>query len=475
MPFNYDSRQQYQGIDPRIIQGASKSPFQIAGETMTTLNDSIDNRAFERDIRGVKDLGGLSMLTPTTDKQRALMASKQGIFNALAQQESRALQNQLAQGQLDMLPVTQQKMQSDMLTSQLGQQEAQRVFNIRQGATRQLEQGGTYTPDKFSLQLGKDGSVVEQGVSPTGFNALSIPQRISAERQVDPKGQSATFDLMKEKNDLMSLANTSSKRDMLKQMEDAFIQSNPNPTVDETKQFYSTALTKMQAGASTVAQDINEAEASKNYAKAQEYKAKFARDPNSPSQFDMGDMKKTEVNQFDNLSPKEQASLSDTTKSMKANQVFVSGVNKVESDYNNDNLPTSGLYDSAKQKLEEYYGTGSEQMLKNVDFKSRSGRLLGAYMKATSGLAVSDSERAFLTDLFTGGFIDDEKTILARMNSFKKSMVDENNVLAGSIFNDAPYSATKYRQYEDYKEFEKKDNKTPNKSVTVVDYSTAFR
>ena len=209
MPFNYDSRQQYQGIDPRIIKGASKSPFQIAGETMTTLNDNIDNRAFERDIRGVQDLGGLSMLTPTTDKQRALMASKQGVFDALAQQESRALQNQLAQGQLDMLPMTQQKMESDMLTSQLGQQEAQRAFDIKQDATKQLEQGGIYTPDKFSLQFGKDGRVVEQGVSPTGFNALSLAQRIQAERHLDPKGQSATFDLLQEKNDLAASANSS--------------------------------------------------------------------------------------------------------------------------------------------------------------------------------------------------------------------------------------------------------------------------
>jgi hypothetical protein len=131
MPFNYNQNFNAIQADPRIIEGASKSSFDIAGKAMTQLNDAIDNRAFERDISSVKDLQGLSGLTPTTAKQQALMASKQGIFNALAQQESRALQNQLAQGQIDMLPITQQKMQSDMITSQLGQQEAQRAFDMK--------------------------------------------------------------------------------------------------------------------------------------------------------------------------------------------------------------------------------------------------------------------------------------------------------------------------------------------------------
>ena len=51
----------------------------------------------------------------------------------------------------------------------------------------------------------------------------------------------------------------------------------------------------------------------------------------------------------------------------------------------------------------------------------------------------------------TVGWIDDEKTILARMNSFQKSMIDENNIVAGSLFDNAPYSATKYRQYKEDK------------------------
>jgi hypothetical protein len=92
MPFNYNQNFNAIQADPRIIEGASKSSFDIAGKAMTQLNDAIDNRAFERDISSVKDLQGLSGLTP---KQQALMASKQatttvygfkqGMFNALDQ------------------------------------------------------------------------------------------------------------------------------------------------------------------------------------------------------------------------------------------------------------------------------------------------------------------------------------------------------------------------------------------------------
>ena len=92
MPFNYN--QNFNAIQPAtgIIEGASKSSFDIAGKAMTQLNDAIDNRAFERDISSVKDLQGLSGLTPTTAKQQALMASKQGMFNAL---ENQTMQRQL--------------------------------------------------------------------------------------------------------------------------------------------------------------------------------------------------------------------------------------------------------------------------------------------------------------------------------------------------------------------------------------------
>jgi hypothetical protein len=54
MPFNYNQNLNAIQADPRIIEGASKSSFDIAGKAMTQLNDAIDNRAFERDISSVR-------------------------------------------------------------------------------------------------------------------------------------------------------------------------------------------------------------------------------------------------------------------------------------------------------------------------------------------------------------------------------------------------------------------------------------
>ena len=87
MPFNYTPQTpQYMALDKGVLEGASKSPFEIAGKAMTQLDEAIDNRAFERDISSVNDLQGLSGLTATTPKQQALMASKQGMFSALDKQ-----------------------------------------------------------------------------------------------------------------------------------------------------------------------------------------------------------------------------------------------------------------------------------------------------------------------------------------------------------------------------------------------------
>ena len=209
MPFNYEQNFNAIQADPRVMKGASKSPFSIAGQAMTQLNDAIDDRAFERDISSVKDLSGLSGLTARTAKQQALMQQKQGYFSALAEQDYK---NQMLGMQQELQPFQVRKMESDVITSQLAQNEANRLFGLKNEAQRKLTDGGTYNPDKFTLQFGKDSKPLQQGVSPTGFNKLSLTDRIASERQLDPKGQSATFDLMKEHNDLVS-SRSSTDRD----------------------------------------------------------------------------------------------------------------------------------------------------------------------------------------------------------------------------------------------------------------------
>ena len=93
MPFNYNPQVRYNPMSQATIKAASKSPFEIAGKAMSGLDEAIENRAFNRDIAGVKDLQGLVGLNPQSDKSRALYAAKQSGFNALNQQQIATAKN----------------------------------------------------------------------------------------------------------------------------------------------------------------------------------------------------------------------------------------------------------------------------------------------------------------------------------------------------------------------------------------------
>ena len=136
MPFNYDAQLNYMPISSDVLKQASVSPFEIAGREMSKLSDAIDNRAFEKQLGATKDLQGLSLLTPTTDKQRALLSSKLGMFNALNQQE-------MAQRTFDL----------QAANAQLAQENADRTFDFNAGKL-------AYDYDKFLEQKDFDISKI---------------------------------------------------------------------------------------------------------------------------------------------------------------------------------------------------------------------------------------------------------------------------------------------------------------------------
>ena len=434
MPFNYDAQLNYMPVDQKTLDKASATPFTIAGKAMTQLNDAIDNRAFERDISSVKDLQGLSGLTPTTDKQQALMQQKQGYFNALAQQESRALQNQLAQGQLDMLPITQQKMQSDMITSQLGQQEAQRAFDMKTKATKELSQGGTYNPDAFTLQTNKDGSVAEQGVSPTGFNALSNSERISAERQLDPKGQSATFDLMQEQNDLKASSSSlkPSKAQFavdVSQYEQVIAgggKLSPSQRVDyKVKKDYIDSE-------GDVERDIvdNGAKILTKYTGKDLFESNISSD-------DIASMR-TYNNKLDKKTDtKESNELRDSYTVLQASKRITEDLNKIKPEE-----LERGVLDWSGSKLKEWFsddvfaGLTQEQKrskLLTATTNTKVGSFLAKYIKSISGTAVAEKEYDRLATVLMGGgqgvniqtFLQSFKSFGSELNANFKN---ENNV-----------------------------------------------
>jgi len=78
---------------------------------------------------------------------------------------------------------------------------------------------------------------------------------------------------------------------------------------------------------------------------------------------------------------------------------------------------------------------------------TRTGMLLANFLRSTSGLTVSDEERKFLTSVMVGGNWHSEDELLSRITEFRNQVAYENDVIGNDIWNDAPESAIKYRQY----------------------------
>jgi len=109
MPFDFRRNIQYQPINPAMIAGAAKSPFSIAGQ-----ENAIDNRAFGRDIQGVKSLEALaSMRVPQTKEAQAMMAQKTGILGAIGAEKQQQRLFEIAEGKAErektLFDITQQE------------------------------------------------------------------------------------------------------------------------------------------------------------------------------------------------------------------------------------------------------------------------------------------------------------------------------------------------------------------------------
>jgi len=89
-------------------------------------------------------------------------------------------------------------------------------------------------------------------------------------------------------------------------------------------------------------------------------------------------------------------------------------------------------------------GAEAAQTFANVDFNTRAGMLIAAYVKEISGTAASDKERADrINDLLSGNYTD-EVYIKQSMKTFANELRAENNTMAKGIIDVLPYSVSKY-------------------------------
>ena len=199
MPFNYNPQVRYNPMSQATIKAASKSPFEIAGKAMSGLDEAIENRAFNRDIAGVKDLQGLAGLNPQSDKSRALYAAKQSGFNALNQQQDRINQQQNRE---ELLQLQKQQFEREAAGTNLANQEARRAFEMKDMAQGRLDVDSMIasgiTPTQYAQSTGLESLGVPTDGVATKMEQLSLVDRINSEKAL---GQTGTFDLLKEGND----------------------------------------------------------------------------------------------------------------------------------------------------------------------------------------------------------------------------------------------------------------------------------
>ena len=87
MPFNYDTNLRYQPVAQKTLEAASVSPFDIAGRAMTSLDDALEDRKFDKAMLGAKSLEDTIGIKTRTPEQLQKLGLKQKMFGDVADRE----------------------------------------------------------------------------------------------------------------------------------------------------------------------------------------------------------------------------------------------------------------------------------------------------------------------------------------------------------------------------------------------------
>ena len=282
--------------------------------------------------------------------------------------------------------------------------------------------------------------------------------------------------------DLIFGKTKSDRMDSYTQSATAFRKGKPNATKEEWEEFNANWATKSVAGVSEVKEQRDLKALQQNFTDSAKYKNQYLNNPSSATSSDMGVMKNIENSNYQNLKPKQQTQLDASTTDMKNRHRTVNAVNSLVNDLESGKLkgakrgPIDNIINSAKKIIgsDKLTAEQEESMNKAINRDTRTGMILANFLRATSGLTVTEEERTFLTDIMTGGNWSDEETLMTAIKGFRDQNIEENDVIAGTLFDDAGYSATKYRQYDTYDTAKAKDNVTnvPNEASKAPQVTT---
>lgn len=476
---------------PQLIQMASQSPLTALSKGMSELMNVVDERAKDKyttsaleSLKGVNNtnayLKGVNALDTTRMNDKGLLALDRLGKNITMNEQSKA--REFTQGmQEDNYNLNVDKFENSIkqqgITNQLNEDKfglEEKLKNAQIAKANRVDQPSTIREMKaLGFPLTEEGYV-------SFVNAKTKATKSSFGEvftQYDKNGKPIRQVTAKSQADLDKYSNDSSytrgkdiqadgkvgKRDLLEQMTVAFQKSNPNATPEEVASFNKEALNRIKYGSSDTSSEKNLKELTENFVQVQTYKKNYLNKPLDISNADMGNMKALENDNFDKLQDKQKVLLKDNIKSMSDNFIVVTNIDKALSKPSVKVVDKDIIADT-KTWVEKKIGKETAQSMDNVDFNTRTGRILLSYLKSTSGTAVSDMERQFIQDVMLGGDLTDEKYVLKALKTFRDSIVDENDTKAGIIFDDAPYSANKFRRYN-----------TNSSNASSIDTNSIFR
>ena len=236
---------------------------------------------------------------------------------------------------------------------------------------------------------------------------------------------------------------------------------NPNATPKENEQFKKDLFQKMVEGVSGVKNSKSSKVLENNLGKLVDNFSDYLAEPNSADNKTVNKLIMIEQQNLSALDSTTKKQLSKDVESMASNHKTVNNIDKA---FNIDRKTpvTKGIIDNTITFLNKITGNENEQAFENVKWDTRAGKILASFVKDMSGTAVSESERAFLTELLTGGKLADESYVIEKMKEFRASMVDENEIISSRSSSYIPASSVQYRKYEGIKGEDGNTNKKPN-------------
>jgi len=175
----------------------------------------------------------------------------------------------------------------------------------------------------------------------------------------------------------------------------------------------------------------------------------YAFEPLKVDKKTLANMEATESGLKANLSTEDKALVKDTTKQMRANKTTIESIDVLMQEVKAGKItPDKDIVANIANYGKRLVGITDEKAIANINWDTKSGMLLASYLRSTSGMAVTEGERDFLTTIMKGGALADEKSMYKAMEAFRQGLDTEQQSLGNTMFQNAPATATKLRQYK---------------------------